>query len=262
MLKNKKFSEQNIRKIIYSLIRELKSEEYLLSKEKKDFLDLKLFDFLLYFIDDTSNIKQMTLKDEKGNFYSFDMPNTNLQSMVLEHPPCIIQKEVIKIYPTIVLKKFWNEDVFFSTTYHEICHFLSIGDWQIEQNKDMYVQHVSGIVENLYLYNDKGVSNVKCNAVDFLNEYLNDWIAMKLYEKIEEKQYKKIYNNKEVDQFIRHSIRKNLKGREACFIGLYFSNNVKEIEHILINGSNFRSLDELNKYFQKKEKEKNVLEKE
>lgn len=260
MVNNNNFSETYIKKTMQDIMLELKNPEYSLSEGKITFLNSKSSNFLLSFIDSMSNNRQIVFKDEIGNLYHVDMVKNNTQSMVLEHPPLTIDKKTVNILPTILLRKFSNEDVFLSTTYHEICHFLSIGDWVFfEEEGCTYVKHTSGIAERTYSYNDGEPSQVASNKLDFLNELLNDWIAMNLYGSIQKKEYRRIYNNPEFYKYIDTSIQRNLNGDKKAFIGLYFSNSLKYIESILLEKNAFGNLHELNRYFE--DKEKDVLEK-
>lgn len=236
-----------VKKTIYKIIDELRKEEYDIDKESiKELLDV--INKVQIFFDSDKDIYTFSEENKK---YKYNLPE-KMSSCVLEFCPLKSNDKFININPILYLVEFKDEDVFLSVLYHEICHLLSIGNWEKLNNNE--IQHISGIREIKYMYED----TVKEEKIDIndANEEINDWVAKKLYEKLEKRKYchngRKQYER--CQNYIQNQIDHKLDGDSSKMIGYYFRNDLDKLKNVLLT-EQYKSLTQLNEYFIEKAKD-------
>jgi hypothetical protein len=169
------------------------------------------------------------------------------QSHTVEYPPILKNNTIIPILPIINIQHYNHFEEFISSSYHELVHFFSIGEWIIiaENNRETIVEHYSGIIKKLYIYSG---SNITCHSssITLLNEVITDWIAQFLYEKIEKDTYHTgwSYRKTPIYNFLSNKIQ--TEGQAKAFIGAYLTNKIDVLGHYLLSEPQFENFEKLN----------------
>lgn len=173
-------------------------------------------------------------------------------SHILEYPPMPFEGRMIEWLPIINLMKYQTSEEFQSSVYHELSHLFSSSKWKKISGNPLRIQHVAGINIEEYEYKNNEIEKKSIQKLTLLDELINDFIAMFLYNKIENKPYFNHLYRKEFDLYLMQRIQKTGNGTVEWFIGKYFLQDLQSIEEILIKGTPEKSLKELEKKFHKR----------
>ena len=156
------------------------------------------------------------------------------QSHVAEYPPIRKENTIVPILPIINLQYYYDQNEFYSSAYHELVHYFSIGTWNIRfRDKDrMIVEHYSGIIKRVYTYSQNKIV-LQSTESDVLNEAITDYIARILYERIENKPYHSGVTYAETSAYAYLEQTLLTDQEKNKFINLYLTNKVEIIYDFL-----------------------------
>ena len=236
---------------VYKILKEIKKEEYEITEKSL----LRILDVIsktqIFHENDIINGNVFTFSS-KNKKIEIDLPSYR-ESCVVEMVPDLEEENLTVINPILYLRDFQNSNLFDSILYHEVCHLMSIGKW--EKNGKNSVKHITGLENYKYVY-DKEIKQFG-DDVDILSETLNDWIAEKLYNKIENKKYIKNKKTEKYISYIENMIKLRENGNVNKIIGAYFNNDLKYIEKILTTDK-LKSFKEITEYLKEKNKNEEI----
>lgn len=245
--------EMYVEEAFLKLLKELSKKEYEISIER-----------LYEILQRKFSVSIITQKQPNisNNFQSLDSnisfqqlsPNNGC-SHILEYPPIYVDDHFSPFIPIINIVRYPEENEFESSTYHELSHLFSSSPWTPLDNFPLVLQHISGINVDNYDYSENRIKKLSVQNLTLIDEFLNDFIAMLLYQLIEGKSYFLHFlnaNKRNFFDFIRKQINKNSNGNYKNLIKQYFSNDIIGIEEILLSNSEFKSLKELENRFSNK----------
>lgn len=190
---------------------------------------------------------------EQGEYYRKCTFKNYLRSFFVELPPILDNSTLHEIIPIINLMNYENKTEFKFSAYHEMCHFLSSGLWNITNITDSrtVIEHVSGICAYKYIYENGEVFVQRMNYMSRTNEFLNDWVATKLFKQIEHIEFEP--QKKDFNSYLENRIKSENKTPDEI-IGYYFSNNMIRLKNILISNE-LNTLEKVEKSFNSKKVE-------
>lgn len=220
--------EKYVKSKYQKIINEIKKEEYGISK---------------------MNMLRILNTLQETSIYTADY---NQKSCVIEQIPTLNNNQIIEKDPILYIEPIKNPEILDSVLYHEICHLLSIGEWN--RTSSNTVKHISGLQNYTYKLSNSKILR-EGNDISELSEAFNDWVAEILYEKIENKLYQLYSKNSQ--KKIKNYINAKVEDRSKA-IGQYFNNNIEYLEDLLKNDK-LNNLDEINEYFKKDKHMEDVL---
>lgn len=229
--------QKKFQKCCVEILEELANPEYHCPKEMQNNIKSRL------------SRCTIQLTEKQGNEFKSTLPQ--ILPDTIEQPSFTLQ-----------IQMFENPAVFSSVCYHEICHLFSEGDWKlIPHHEQIIAKHISGINrEFCYLKGD--TYHFLSDDFSTLDELINDWVASKLYEKVQNTQYigNGLYQLPEFISFIDNVITFGVNCNYPKLIGLYFSNKATDIQTIFQKIDKNYNLKNLNQYFAKILKKRNDWE--
>ena len=237
----------------FKILMELSKEKYRMPRERLCELFQRGCSISIISQQQPSLVNEFRLEDGNVHFQQVS-PNDGC-SHILEYPPIYINNQFLSFLPIINVIRYSTDSEFESSTYHELAHLFSSSHWRTCSIQPLVLQHISGINIDNYDYSNEKIRRNSIQSVTLIDEFLNDFIAMLLYQKIERKPYcLRLLNRNKIDfnNFVQKQIIKNNNGQYNDLISAYFSNDIEGIEEILLSNSEFKNLKELESRFSNK----------
>ncbi len=242
-----------VKEIFLKILKELSKKEYDMSIERLHEISQRQFNFSIISQQQPDILNKFQLITGNMEFQQV-FPNDGC-SHILEYPPLYANNKFFSFIPIINFIRYPQENEFVSSIYHELSHLLSSSTWSVLSKQPLMIQHISGVNIDNYDYSEGGIKKIDIQSLTLMDEFLNDFIAMLLYQFIEEKSYflhSLNPNKRKFFGFLREQIDKNNNGNYKNLIKKYFSNDIIGIEEILLQNSGAKNLNELENRFSNK----------
>ncbi len=221
-------SKLYVKSKIITIFNEINKEKYHLEISRINDIKEKIENLGIIISDSRSD--NVIFKTYSGNkLGSINVENKN-SGYLIEYPSVTIDGKQEQICPVIKVLDFDDDTTFCRVLYHEVSHLFSSSRFKIHDG--IICDHISGISLETYDLKHKK-KFVKCDFNEIDCDYLNDYVASKLFEKLENKKYlDSSYKCIDFHNKLNYTLC-NLCITDEEFIGNYFKNNVEYIIGIM-----------------------------